>query len=703
MTNKNKNDLMTAIDKNNLDEFNKLIEDGSDINYIDEKGRTPLIYASKKNQEEKNNEIIKELIKKGADLNRFDKYGNTAIIYFFLNFECSQISEDGENIILLMIEKGADINVKLKNNSFEFERNTDLLMMAAAVNSKKIVELLLKKNIAVNKNTALIYHSKFIAYSTPSDYFVLKKLIQAGAKLNGVIENLLCVNDTTGCNYLWGDRDFDLYVKKFIEIIIEHKKNEIIINKNEFEDYYYCYGFTSVDYFINELEILVDKLLCCNMYETLSYIINYIVDNKKINSILHNFVYNYINFVFEKYERLESNNYDLYYDVNKNFEDYINEKRQMCSYITVREIELKKSQDKFIELFIDIINKLISMGADINNVDNDKDSHNYGNSVIFNLFKRDIFFSIYEFNNIIEKALKFFDLKGADFNVKDNSGKTLLMIAPINCPIHIFEILLHNSNPDMTDNNGMTVLMHLISNIPVYEADNYKKLINEKIKLLIENSDLKLFDHNGNTALFYAIELLNFELLNILLNTNANLEIKNKNGDTPLIYAIKEMVKQNTFNYEIINALLIEKNILIRTGEKSIFEILNDNSNQLDSDSGFNIIYNNFYAKDKNGETAIMYAVKNNAVQIVEYLLKIYNTNYFKKKQFDLTFFDELILKSINNGNIEITSMLFEEIKNIKSNNIEKYIEVSKTHMEKYLKISEYFTKNYTCPKQVIK
>lgn len=68
--------LIKAAKKGNLELVNSLLENGVDVNSRDEKGWTPLIWASFNNY----TALIKTLLKKGADVNAKDNEGRTALI-----------------------------------------------------------------------------------------------------------------------------------------------------------------------------------------------------------------------------------------------------------------------------------------------------------------------------------------------------------------------------------------------------------------------------------------------------------------------------------------------------------------------------------------------------------------------------------------------------------------------------------------------
>ena len=93
-----------AIEHNDLDLINFLIEKGVDVNTKNNEGKTPLHLAIEKN---KSNEIIDFLIDK-ADFNIKDKNGNTKLHLAIIDNDINEIK--------FLIENGADVNTK---NNYE--------------------------------------------------------------------------------------------------------------------------------------------------------------------------------------------------------------------------------------------------------------------------------------------------------------------------------------------------------------------------------------------------------------------------------------------------------------------------------------------------------------------------------------------------------------------------------------------------------
>lgn len=128
--------LHVAVHIGSYDISKLLIDNGAKINQKDNQGTTPLILASKKTQ----TDIIKLLIESGADINKLDQQSYSALSYAFFNNDLS--------VAEYLIEHKANLNLK-----DHFERS--LLHWASAVGRVGISKLLLENNVDINQKDAL--------------------------------------------------------------------------------------------------------------------------------------------------------------------------------------------------------------------------------------------------------------------------------------------------------------------------------------------------------------------------------------------------------------------------------------------------------------------------------------------------------------------------------------------------------------------
>jgi ankyrin repeat protein len=155
--------LMYASEKGHKEVVELLIKKGADINARDEYGWTPLVYACI------HKEIVEILLQNGADVNVKDESGKSVLMYA-IECQCYEIAN-------LLIEKGADVNVKSISGetaliiATKIKEKSDLLSDAFGLTKafynyrKLIIKLLLEKGADVNVkdengNTALTYALK---------------------------------------------------------------------------------------------------------------------------------------------------------------------------------------------------------------------------------------------------------------------------------------------------------------------------------------------------------------------------------------------------------------------------------------------------------------------------------------------------------------------------------------------------------------
>jgi len=188
-----KNEFISAVKKNDTRKVIQFINDGMDVNIVDEKnGWTPLHYASSKGFDE----IAKILIENGADIDKRDykgrtplhiaaKMGSVKVAKVLLDYGADPEAKDGEgrrpidyslenqrkSLVILLTEILPEEEQE-KENLFIAVKNCDL---------KKTKKLLKKVDVNIRDNN----------YRTPIFYAVrnckpqfIKYLISRGAKVN---------------------------------------------------------------------------------------------------------------------------------------------------------------------------------------------------------------------------------------------------------------------------------------------------------------------------------------------------------------------------------------------------------------------------------------------------------------------------------------------------------------------------------------
>lgn len=201
----NKTALMMAIEYGDNDTAKLLIKSKSNVNHIDNESNTPIDIASKMG----NTDIVNLLIKNDApnDLTRAIKYGVTDKVESLLtaSIDINAIDQNGDtvltlaikenniNLVKLILDKGADVNLISDINDYNFKYSP--LMIASQNGNKEMVKLLIENGADVNhinsySMSALMTTIYDRSEITPEKIEVIKILIDAGADVNlSVIEN----------------------------------------------------------------------------------------------------------------------------------------------------------------------------------------------------------------------------------------------------------------------------------------------------------------------------------------------------------------------------------------------------------------------------------------------------------------------------------------------------------------------------------
>ena len=145
--------------------------------------------------------------------------------------------------------------------------------------------------------------------------------------------------------------------------------------------------------------------------------------------------------------------------------------------------------------------------------------------------------SLIHFVNKVDKdSVKELLLMGADVNAQYEKSGTALMIAVKMSNKEIVELLLAHKDINVniqTQDDGLTALM--IALIEIYFLSNRKKIV----KLLLAHKDINvnIQTQEGITALMFAVEKGDGEIVELLLDKGADIDAKAKGGLTALMFA----------------------------------------------------------------------------------------------------------------------------------------------------------------------
>ncbi|KAL6695143.1 ankyrin repeat protein [Trichoderma pleuroticola] len=192
-----------------------------------------------------------------------------------------------------------------------------------------------------------------------------------------------------------------------------------------------------------------------------------------------------------------------------------------------------------------------------------------------------------------EAIVKLLLENGADVDSKDAFDRTPLIKAPINGHEAIFQLLLkRGADFDSKDKDGWTAL--------IYAAVHGHEAI---VELLLENeADLESKNEDGRTALIHAA-ISGWEgVVKLLLENGADLDIRDIYNRTAFIYAVIS-------GHEAIAKLLLQNGADANLKNEYDRTLLLENGAHLE-------------AKDKNGWTALFYAVEHGYEAAAKLLLE---------------------------------------------------------------------------------
>lgn len=197
---------------------------------------------------------------------------------------------------------------------------------------------------------------------------------------------------------------------------------------------------------------------------------------------------------------------------------------------------------------------------------------------------------------------------GADVNIADKSGHTpLMMLCESNNSYEAVELFINNeANIKAKDNTNITAL-HLACK----QENN-----SNSVKLLIDNgANVNATDNNLFTPLHEACKNPNgYKIVKLLIETGAKIDVETQNGKTPLQIALENKKAPEIANYLTakgakINATIDNMILAIEAENFNLIQLLFKNGYQINQ-------------KNNKGYSELVYAIINNKLHIVEFLLK---------------------------------------------------------------------------------
>ncbi len=184
---------------------------------------------------------------------------------------------------------------------------------------------------------------------------------------------------------------------------------------------------------------------------------------------------------------------------------------------------------------------------------------------------------------------------GVDQIAKDGSSAFIAAMIARNEQI-IDKLLLVRANPDVQDNEGMTPMMWAVR----------IKRPDLALKILHAGADPDIQDKDGRTALMQAADKGRVDFLDMLLEHNADINKKDHRGQTALMAWIRSKDTEDDLTF-------LDKLIAAR--------VTVTQKDAAGTVTGFQEQTLDLNAQDKNGETALMHAIRRGRRDVVQKLL----------------------------------------------------------------------------------
>jgi uncharacterized protein len=237
----------------------------------------------------------------------------------------------------------------------------------------------------------------------------------------------------------------------------------------------------------------------------------------------------------------------------------------------------------------------------------------------------------------------------AKVNSRNKSKKTALMIAAEKGHESMLKLLLdHGAKTDYQDKNGLSALM-----LSAYEGH-----LKCCALLVLGGAKMELKDHSGNTALVFAIEQGHYKITEYLLGKGANPNTRDNINSSALIYAVRQgsmetiqllvenganmllmeegpflftalMYAAETENMEAVEYLIQKEELLLQGPDSAFINYKRGQAMIIAANKGnfemlrFFVEHGTYIdAYNRNGYTALMYAVFNEHDDIAYYLIE---------------------------------------------------------------------------------
>jgi len=492
------NEFIKLIKNSTSKEVQEAIDEGAKINKADEMGITPLMIATKYNEDSK---IINILLKEGADVNSISNDKKTALMLAAEN-------NNSEEIIMLLLQHGADTTL------IDDTGNTALIMATHFNQNPTVIKILAQQGEKINHQNANGETALMIACQNRSNLDIIQSLIDAGSDLS--------IKDKQGETALIKAVKY-FGTEEMIEYLIQNGAN-ITVKDSKKKNL----AILAIENSASTEILLLLLLRGVSVSEkdvfgknALDYINKGTSVGAEQAKIIDSYADNFKSLFLEeiKTSDVESVKKYLAYGFNLNEKDKYKRTPLM--------IAAANNPNP------DVIQLLIDFGARINLTDSDKFGFEKGETALAYAAK---------FNSnpeIIQVLIE----NGALVNEENKNGETPLMGAAKknSNPECIKKLIENGANINHHNNDDETPLMLAARSNP--ELGITQELIDN-------GASVDDRDNKGKTALMHAIDNENPEITSALIKAGANVNAQDSSGYTPLFFAIAN--KQTTNHIPIL-------------------------------------------------------------------------------------------------------------------------------------------------------
>ena len=558
--------LFYAVKYNNNNEVIKLLlsYNNINVNIIDKKENTVLILAVSNNNTNTTKELLSHKTINPNLINNINILGETALLVALVNNDNNNNNNDMINLLFLY---GAKLNLQIVSSKINIISSS----------SYNVILNKLVKNIIINSNIDMV--KKFIDNGFDINYMIHNNtlLMYAFEYSNIDMIKLLLSYPSVNINTIDNNGNsilLNAIIANNIEVvrlllvypsinvnIINNKNNTVLINAT-----------------INNNVDMVILLLSSKMIEP--NLINY-VNKNSMNAVLI---------------ALYNKNYTIMKLLLSNGATFNLDKFNMDLQILYENILLTEIKNDN----IDIIKLFLDNGLNINYIINN------------------ITLLMYAIKNSSIKVIKLLlSYPSININTIDNNGNTALLYAIINNNIEVVkQLLLYPSiNVNIINNENNTVLILACIN------DNVRMVI--LLLSYIKPNLINYVNKNSMNAVLIASYNKNYTIMNLLLSNGATFNLNTFNNELQILYENIVITAVEDDNMDLIKLFLdngLDNNTLVKNITLFLYAVVENSIKIINLLLSYPNIISNISIINSNGNTALIYAINNEYLDVIKLL-----------------------------------------------------------------------------------